>query len=482
MPKKSKKVEQQAIPTRPPIVVVLGHVDHGKTTLLDTIRKTQTAAQEHGGITQAIGAYQAQVKTKEGERLVTFIDTPGHEAFTAMRSRGTSVADIAILVVSGDDGVMPQTKEAIGHIKAAAIPTIVAINKVDLPGADIEKVKRQLAKEDVLVEGYGGDVVVVPISAKLGQGIPQLLEMLILVSDLSQKPLDADKPFSGVVIESRLDRRRGSLATIIVKAGTLAVGDHITTAGVDCRVRGMVDEFGQMVQQASPGKPVEVLGWDEVPPVGSLVTAGKSLREADTPLPSGVPEKGEKGVLNITIKANTQGSLEALKVVLPAGATILSEAVGDISESDVLFAKTTGSIIIGFGVRVLAAAQKLAGLERVIVKTDTIIYRLAEEIQDVVTALQSGGLEELLGEATVLTLFSIKNQKIAGVRVASERLARGDLVKVMRAEEEIGRGRITSLRVGKNDATRVEVGAECGIIMTPPLDFAPGDAIISYRK
>lgn len=484
MAKKTKKAEQKAILSRPPIVVVLGHVDHGKTSLLDHIRQSRVAAGEHGGITQAIGAYQVPVSTKEGNRLITFIDTPGHEAFSAMRSRGAEVADIALLVVAADDGVKPQTEEAIKHIKKAAIPFVVTINKVDLPAANVEKVKRQLVKHDVLVEGYGGDVVVVPISAKTGQGINDLLEMVLLVSDLSSKPLEPDAAFSGVVIESRRDRHTGSVATLIVKTGTLHVGDDIHAEQIAGRVRGMVDEYAKRVDSAPPGKPVEVLGWNEVPSVGAQVSAGKVVEKAHTaPLHDDLEiPKPEKGVLNLIIKADTIGSLEALSAILPQGVTILSQGVGEITESEVLFAKTTGSIIIGFGTRVLPAASKLAELERVIIKTDPLIYRLAEEVEEVVEALKSGGLEEQLGVASILAKFTINNVTIAGAKVLDGRIARGDTVKIMREEKEIGRSRITSLKSGKKDVTKTETGAECGVGFDSPLDFAPGDAILAYRK
>ncbi len=483
MVKKTKQTKQVIShhPSRPPIVVVLGHVDHGKTTLLDYIRKTKVAAKEHGGITQAIGAYQAEISGKEGKRYITFIDTPGHEAFASMRSRGAQVADLAILVVAADDGVMPQTIEAIQHIKTANIPLIVAINKIDVEGSNVEKIKRQLAKADVLVEGYGGDVVVQPISAKTGQGVDQLLDMVILVSDLEGKAKEESKDFSGVVIESRKDKLKGPVASIVIRSGSLKVGMSIAAEDVGGRVRAMLDEWGQQVKECPAGKPIEVLGWTDVPPVGSTITEGIA-HEKNAPVAQNAAIEGEKSLLHVVIKAESVGSLEALRYVLPAGITVISQGVGEISESDVLFAKTTGSIIIGFNVRTAAQATKIAELEQVVIKTATIIYSLVEELEEVIAALKSGGLEETLGEAKILAEFPFNRERIAGVKIASGRLAKGDTVKILRDKEEIVRGKIKSLRLGKNEVTKIEAGSECGVGFMSPLDFATGDAIIAYRK
>lgn len=475
---KDKKHNIQAPIIRPPIVVVMGHVDHGKTTLLDYIRKAKVAAGEAGGITQAIGAYQAHVHTKEGERLVTFIDTPGHEAFSSMRSRGAKVADIGILVVAADDGVMPQTIEAIRHIQEAEIPMIVAINKTDLPDVHIDKIKRQLSQENVLVEGFGGNVVTVPISAKTGQNVDQLLEMIILTADLVELKGAPDQDLQAIVIESRLDRHRGPIATSIIKQGQMKIGQAIFAEHVKGKVRSMSDEYGKQVSLAEPGKPVEVLGFESVPPIGAVVSARENQEVKE--VAAKVNEKKDS-VLTVLIKADTIGSLEALHAVLPEEVKILQDGVGDIRESDVLFAKTTGSIIIGFNVKILPQAAKLAELERVIIKTEKIIYRLIEEIEEVVDALKSGGLEEQLGEAKILASFPYNNVLIAGVKVISGRIARGDSVKIIRDNAEIGRSRISSLRTGKTETTKVETNHECGVGFSSSIDFKIGDAIISYR-
>lgn len=467
---------------RPPIVTVLGHVDHGKTSLLDFIRNSHVAAGEHGGITQSIGAYSAEVKTSEGLRHITFIDTPGHEAFSKMRSRGAQVADIAILVVSAEDGVMPQTKEAIQHINEAKIPMVVAINKMDLPGANVEKVKRQLSKADVQVEGYGGDVVVVPISAKTGQGVDQLLEMVLLTSDVHKAIKDYGQEFLGVIIESKRDRRRGPVATIIVKAGTIHIGDKIVAETVDGKVKGMVQTGGNAVKISEAGYGVEVLGFNDVPPVGAPVTYGEAQKKSSV-TQFKKDEQGEgTNEIKIILKADTVGSLEALRYALPEGIIVLSEGVGEITESDVLFAKTTGSIIIGFNIHALPTASKLAELERVIIKSEPIIYTLVEELTDVIEALKTGGLEEILGEAAIVASFPFNKQQVAGIKVTSGRIAKGDLIKLMRENEEIARGRIGSVREGKTETTKIEAPNECGIGFAQPLDFAPGDAIIAYRK
>lgn len=474
-------ISEKHTSARVPIVVVMGHVDHGKTTLLDFIRKTKVAQKEHGGITQAIGAYQASITTKEGERLITFIDTPGHEAFSAMRSRGATVADVAILVVAGDDGIMPQTKEAIAHIKKTNIPFIVAVNKADLPTVNIERIKRQLSKEDVLVEGYGGDVVVLPISAKNGTGIDELLEMLVLVSDLSTKNKDIDTESKGVVIESKKDSHKGPIATVIIKNTTLAIGQTVYAGTIKAKIRGMFDEFGKSLKIAGEGKPVEVIGWEDVPPVGSIITTTEQQKNISPTHSNTMSVEPSEAVLNVILKADTVGSLEALKALIPQDAAILIEQVGDVNESDVLYAKTTKSIIIGFNVRVLSKAARLAELERVIVKTEPIIYRLAEEVEEVVEALKSGGLEEVLGTARILAEFPMDKLRVAGIRVLEGRIARGDTIKLMRGNEEVGRGKVDSLRLGKNEATKAETSQECGILLSGGLDFKIGDDIISYR-
>ncbi len=360
--------------TRPPIVTILGHVDHGKTSLLDYIRKSTVAAREHGGITQHIGAYQVESDGK----LITFIDTPGHAAFEKMRSRGAQVADIAVLVVAVDDGIMPQTAEAIKHIQNAKVPTIVAVNKIDLLGINqvvqTEKIKKQLSDHGVLIEEYGGDVPIVQLSAKTGEGVAALLETILLVAEINELKGDPHKPAQTVVIEANMDKFRGPVATLLVRDGSLKKGDTVELGGIKSKLRGMVDFTGKIIDSAGPSTPVEVLGLGQVPPVGAV--GGEMMeKKASQNTPLSLLEKfrqGETNVLNVVIRADKQGSLEAIEGALEKfnaeaqHVKILSGGTGDVNDSDVkLAAATTGAIVIGFNVKLLPGAQKLADTEGV---------------------------------------------------------------------------------------------------------------------
>ncbi len=503
---------------RPPIVAVLGHVDHGKTTLLDTIRKTNIASREPGGITQAIGAYQILIQNskfkiqnekqkkptldtgnqaikvdQDNGRLITFIDTPGHEAFAKMRSRGASVSDIAILVVATDDSVKPQTKESIEQIHAAGIPMIVAANKIDVPTANVDRVKQDLAKVGVLVEGLGGDVPVVPISAKTGKGIPELLEMISLVAALKGLPSDLDKPFSGIVIETRVDKGKGMIATVIVKTGTLGVGTPLFN-GMDMagNVRAMVDEHGSQVTKAPPSKPVEVLGFGTLPAVGSLL---RSSPQAAEPQPQrrgprgaghdGLPDflkplSKEREELRLVVKADTAGSLEAVTTSLGNQIKIVGSGIGDVTQADVLLAKSTRAIIVGFRVAIKPDVEKFAQSEKVTYRTYAIIYELLEQIEEVVAGFSDVLVAEReLGRGIIIAEFPYEKHRVAGTKVASGRLARGDMVKIMRGEQEIARTRIKSMRYGKDDITKAEQGMECGLLFDKQVDFVLQDGIIA---
>lgn len=469
-------------PIRPPIVVVLGHVDHGKTTLLDTIRKTTIATGEAGGITQRIGAYQVEIPKGK----ITFIDTPGHEAFSQMRSRGVTIADIAVLVVAANDGVMPQTEEAISIIKKANIPFIVALNKVDLPEADPEKVKGQLAKKEVLVEKYGGDVVVVPLSAKTGQGVTDLLDVILLLTEMKGITGKAEDPLSGVVIESKLDKHRGNLATILLTGGTIKTGQTFYAEAISCRVRAMHDSAGKIVTEALPSFPVEVMGWEKLPQIGGRisVTPGAAASEASRfqTKEFSLPPLETATKLRMILKADVAGSLEAIVASLPENCEIVDRGIGEISESDILLAKSTGSIIIGFCVKSSGSVTHLAMTEKVRIKNYTLIYELLEEVNEVVDLLNKPAeQEQLLGEAHVLAEFKSNDERVAGCKIASGRVARGDLIKIMRKTEEVGRGRVKSMKQGKSDAPKIEAGGECGIVFDKKLDFAIGDRIIAYR-
>ncbi|MBI2011370.1 translation initiation factor IF-2 [Candidatus Daviesbacteria bacterium] len=483
--------------SRSPIVTILGHVDHGKTTLLDFIRKSSVASKEHGGITQAIGAYQVTHNSK----LITFIDTPGHAAFEKMRSRGANVADIAVLVVAVDDGVMPQTVEAIKHIKAAKVPMIVAINKIDL-GVDIkvqtEKIKKQLSDNEVLVEEYGGDVPIVPLSAKSGLGVDKLLEMILLVAELHELKGDPSLPASGVVIESNLDKFKGSIATLLIRNGTLKKGDQIFLGGVKGKIRGIFDYQGKTLNEATPSMPVEILGLESVPAVGATlgdeVIQVKDIKSEAKTLIDRLKEDKET-TLNLVVKADKQGSLEAIESSLQKfneekeHVKIISSATGDIGEADVKLAAATRSIVIGFNTKITSPAAKLAETERVLIRNYNIIYELLDEMEEVVEEmLKVGAVEEVFGVAQILAEFPYgKNERIAGCKILDGAISKGPKVRVVREDpsagsgQVIGEAKIKSLKKLKDEVSKVEKGEECGIMLDPAIDFQVGDVIQSFR-
>lgn len=480
--------------TRPPVVTILGHVDHGKTTLLDFIRKTSVVAREHGGITQAIGAYQVEHEGK----LVTFIDTPGHAAFEKMRARGAQLADIAVLVVALDDGVMPQTVEAIKHIQAASIPMVVAVNKIDLPGINVkvqmEKIKKQLSDQKVLVEEYGGDVPLAPISAKTGEGMPELLENINLVAEIHEFKGNPQKLASGVIIESHLDRHRGPLATVLVRDGSLKKGDVISVAGISSKVRGMFDWAGKPVDLALPSMPVEVLGFNQVPPIGVKfgekedVVAKTEKEKVVTSLIDRLKEE-ETQVLNVIIKADKEGSLEAIKTLIDdfnkeeRHIKIVLLGTGEIGDSDIELAIATKAIVLGFNVRVTPGVGRMVEAGNVLVRTYQVIYELADELQDVVTGiLKPGKVEEVFGRVQVLAEFPYgKLEKIAGCKVLEGTISKGPKVRIVRGGEVIGETKIKSLKKAKEEVQKVEKGNECGMLFESAIDFQVGDLVESFR-
>lgn len=477
--------------TRPPIVTILGHVDHGKTSLLDEIRKASVAVHEHGGITQAIGAYQAEHDGK----LITFIDTPGHAAFEKMRSRGARVADIAVLVVAADDGVMPQTVEAIKHIQAAKVSMIVVVNKIDLPGINLtnqlEKIKRQLSDNKVLVEEYGGDVPIVQLSAKTGEGVDKLLEMILLVAEVNEIKGDASLPAQGVVIESNLDKSKGAVATAIIRNGTLRKSDQIILGGVKSKIRGILDYTGKSVDSAGPSTPVELLGLEQVPAVGAVLgeAAEAVAKQQVLSLVDKLRQEGSEK-LNVIAKADKAGSLEAIEDALnqfnseKETVKLVSSGTGDITEKDVELAAATKAFIVGFNVKVIPAAQKIAETEHVLVRTYNIIYELLDELKDVVEGMLAGELaEEIFGVAQIVAEFQYgKNQRIAGSRVLDGQISKGPRVRVIREDQIIGEGKIRSIKHLKEEVSKVEKGQECGILFDSPIDFKVGDIIQSYRS
>jgi translation initiation factor IF-2 len=491
----TKKTQAPTAPvTRPPIVAVLGHVDHGKTTLLDYIRKTSVAAREHGGITQHIGAYQIVYGPKsKDQRIITFIDTPGHEAFAKIRSRGAAVADIGILVVAADDSVKPQTLESIRQLKASQTSIIVAINKMDVPGANVEKVKSDLAKAGIQVEGFGGDIPFVQISAKTGDGVQNLLDLILLVADMKELHIDPAAPAEAVVIESKLDKFRGMVATLIVKSGTFSTGKSLFEGDIPVgKVRAMFDFDNKKLDIASPSCPVELLGFTKLPTIGSQITELAGAGEAKHAQPvlaamsaldfmANMDEEAKKK-LKLIIKADTGGSLEAITEALPQKQIdIVKTAVGDINEADIFEARSTGSIVIGFNVKSGAAVEKIARFEKVIVRVYTIIYELIDEMEEVVEGMKELVVTEReLGRGTIIAQFPFDHDRIAGTKITMGRLAKGDTVRVMRDEVEIARARIRSVHKGKEEATKIEVGGECGILFDKKVDFLLKDDIIAF--
>lgn len=480
-----------SVQVRPPVVTILGHVDHGKTSLLDFIRSSSVAAKEHGGITQAIGAYQ----TEHQGKLISFIDTPGHAAFEKMRSRGARVADVAVLVVAVDDGIMPQTVEAIKHIQGARVPMIVAVNKVDLPGVNVkvqlEKIKKQLSDNQVLVEEYGGDTPIVEVSAKTGQGVDTLLETITLVAEIHELKGDPGLSPVGVVIESHMDKFKGALATLLIRDGTLKKGDSISVGGVKCKVRGMFDWNGKSLDLAGPSTPVEVLGWEGVPGVGAAL--GSEALVADKAQIKSLIERmkqGDDDVLNVVVRADTQGSLEAIEENLAKfnedgeHVKVILSGTGEVVDSDVHLAESTKAIVIGFNVAVRPSAQKIAETQHILVRTYTIIYELLDELRDVVEGmLVPGVVDEVFGRAQIIAQFPYgKDQKIAGCRVVEGTFSKGPKIRLVRGEEIVGEGKITSLKMSREEVTKVEKGQECGMMFSSDLNFEIGDIVESFRN
>lgn len=459
---------------RPPVVVVLGHIDHGKTTLLDAIRKTSLVAKEKGGITQHIGAYQIE----SGGRKITFIDTPGHEAFSAMRARGARVADVAVLVVDASEGVKPQTREAVAHAQTANVPIIVAINKIDLPSSDPKKVKEQLSKEGLVPEEWGGQTVFVEVSAKQGRGIPNLLEMITLVSDFLSLSGDPSHPFSGVVIEAS-STKAGPQVTVLVNEGVLKVGDKIFSSGDFGKVRSMRNVGGGIVPQAHPGDPVSVLGFSQLPKVGEVVWVGK----APAPPVSFEPRNKVvfKGKLNLILKADTRGTLEAVEAgvqKISPDIKILYSGVGEVNDSDVLLAKNTGALILGFNTVVARTAKLLAEDSGVGVRTFSIIYELLEAAEKIFTGVEELEREKAHGEALVSKLFRLHSKDVVcGVRVLAGKIKFRDRVRVVREEELVGEGWVRGLRKQEKNVREAGQDEEAGILIKPQFDFAEGDKI-----
>ena len=494
--------------TRPPVVTVMGHVDHGKTSLLDAIRHAQVAAGEAGGITQHIGAYQVEVNG----RKITFLDTPGHEAFTQMRARGAQVTDIAVIVVAADDGVMPQTIEAIDHARAAQVPLVVALNKIDRPNANPDHVKQQLADHGVVIEEYGGDVVCVPVSAKKQTGITELLEMILLVADLQDLKANPNGLAHGVVIEARLDQNTGVAANALVQDGTLKVGDTIVVGTISGRVRAMFDDKGERTRKATPSTPVSILGLSEVPAAGDRLEvvadekAARALiqkrREADRQAGHSITldtlymqmREGKIKELNLLVKSDVQGSAEAIRHALTRvgeehaeenlKVRLIQDAVGNVGETDVYLASASSAIIIAFNVKVDPAAQRLASIQGVDIRSYNIIYKLVEDIEAALKGLlEPVYREQVDGHAEVMQLFKVGRQVIiGGCRITDGKIVRSSQVRVQRGGQTVFTGLIESIRRGKDDVREVAQGYECGIILEDYNALEVGDIIEAFSK
>ena len=494
---------------RPPVVTIMGHVDHGKTSLLDAIRQTEVVAGEAGGITQHIGAYQVHQDAK----TISFIDTPGHAAFTAMRARGADVTDIVVLVVAADDGVMPQTVEAIDHARAADVPIIVAVNKIDLEGANPDKVKGELATHELTPEDWGGDTIFVNVSAKTKENLDELLENILVVAEVEELKANPDAPASGTVIESHLDPGRGPVATVLVQRGTLHVGDSVVAGPQWGKVKAMQDHTGTRLKEAKPGDPVEVLGFEGVCEAGEHVEvvendrrARQLAQERQTRLKSeqlarrqarrmsldevfAKAKEGELNELNIVLKADVSGSLEALQdeiAKLPQDEIVVNvvrAGAGGINESDVMLAAASDAVIIGFNVRPLADARRAADQEGVEIRTYSVIYKVTEELRAAMEGmLVPEEVEEALGQAEVLELFKASRiGTIAGCSVTDGKLTRGAEVRLVRDGTVAWTGRIGSLRRFKDDVSEVEAGLECGVVLEGFQDVKVGDVIEAYE-
>ena len=501
------KDDEADLMIRPPVVTILGHVDHGKTSLLDYIKNSKVADGEAGGITQHIGAYQVE----SNGNPITFLDTPGHAAFTAIRARGARVTDIAVLVVAADDGIMPQTLEAINHAKAAEVPIVVAINKMDLPGADPERVKRQLSEQELLVEDWGGDIISVDVSATTGDGIGNLLESLLLVAEIGELKANPNKPANGVVIEAKLDRKRGPNTTVLIQDGTLNVGDFIVAGSAYGRVKAMNNDQGKPVQSVLPGYPAEVLGFGSVPEAGDQLSValnereGRSMAEAAGKAQFSQAAQGraltleevvnqidsdEIKELNLVIKADVQGSVEAVRGALEglvdedAKVRVLHTGSGAVTESDILLASASEAIVISFSIGSEPSAEKLADRMGVEIRHYNIIYQLIDDVEKALHGmLDPVYTEVIVGRAEVREIFEgRRGTQIAGCRVTEGRMVRNGDVRVVRDGQIVQDGVITSLRHFREEVNEMNAGTECGIILQGFNDYQEGDVLEVHRQ
>ena len=496
--------DPKSLKERPPVVTVMGHVDHGKTSLLDAIRNTSVSTHEAGGITQHIGAYQVVCKGKK----IVFLDTPGHEAFTAMRARGAQITDVAILVVAADDGVMPQTVEAIDHAKSANVPIIIAINKIDKPGANPERVKQELMEYGLVAEEYGGDTIMVPVSAKQHTGIDDLLENILLVAEVEELKANPNREARGVIIEAKLDKGRGSVATVLVQSGTLRIGDSIVVGTAYGHVRAMINDRGDNVKKAGPSMPVEILGLNDVPSAGDILAAvdekqARSIAEArlgnqrrDLIKSKSVSldalfqqiQEGDIKDLNILVKADVQGSVEALNSALlglnkndEVRVSIVHSGVGAVSESDIMLASASQAIVIAFNVRPDANARRLADTENVDIRTYRVIYDALNDVKDAMSGMLKPKYKEVIqGRVEIRQVMRFSKALVAGSYVLEGKIKSNSKIRILRDNVELFDGEIDSLRRFKDEVKEVAAGYECGISIVDFRDFAEGDIIEAY--
>lgn len=469
-----KKKTKEKVALRPPIVTLLGHVDHGKTTLLDFIRKTNVVGREAGGITQGIGA--SQVITKEGKKI-TFIDTPGHAAFSKMRARGVKIADIAILVVAADDGVKPQTREALEYILSTKLPFIVAVTKTDLKTASVESARKELEQEQVRFEKNGGEVPLVALSAKEGKGIQDLLEMISLMSEVIEITGSPDNKFDAVVIETTKSKA-GPLVNIVVRDGILNLGEEIITGGIKAKVKGLFNVEGKRESNANPGEPMQVLGFSDLPEVGSDVVKLAEHTSLDLTQKKQITKTVGKGKYLILVKAQNAGSLEALISNLPDGVGLVDSSVGNVSESDVFLAKSSNADIYVFEAKASSNVLKLAKNEGVSVHTFGIIYELFEKLEEGM----EGEKQQIAGKAEIVQIFPFNKKKVAGCKITEGVISRQNPLILSRDDKELGKVRITTMRREKEKIAQAKQGETCGIIFSPQLEFAIGDMLLSLRK
>ena len=500
----SEGEDPETLVVRPPVVTILGHVDHGKTTLLDAVRNSKIVDRESGGITQHIGAYQVDY---DGHP-VTFLDTPGHEAFTAMRAKGAQVTDIAVLVVAADDGIMPQTLEAIDHARAADVPIIVAVNKIDMPSADVESVKRQLAEQDLLIEEWGGDIIVSPVSALTGDGISDLLENILVVAEINELKANPDRAGRAVIVEARRDKSRGTITTALVQTGMLQVGQNVVARNVRGRVRAMFDDRGARTERAGPSQPVEILGISELLEAGDIIEVmpdEKTAREvvdrrtresererAAAPTLEDVYariEAGEVKALNLIVKTDVQGSIDAVRNSLDSLSTeqtkvnVIHAASGGITESDVLLAVASSAIIVGFNSSPEPGARRLANLQGVDIRSYSVIYDVIEDVASAVEGMLEPVYRDVVeGRATVRAVFNLgRRGRVAGIFVNDGAISRGATLSVIRDRRVLFSGPIASLKHFKDDVREVRNGLEGGVSLEGFNDYREGDVLEAHR-